>query len=218
MKCPLCSGQLERINLLTISGDTLDTQKCSQCRGIWFPQSLKQQLDLRSVHEYDPPSPNYSMKPYDIVCSFDGTLMKESDHSSSPHAGKYYQCPDCEGMFFPQGQLALYQEWISDQHQSLAIAQTGISRQGALTGILSLFVLTAAFLASVSQVDVSLQASQTQTLPNSGPNILTLSMLAIAYISGTVLAVLGRRLPIIFMGWGVIAICLFGFSIIIFGP
>jgi hypothetical protein len=62
------------------------------------------------------------------------------------------------------------------------------------------------------------QAASTQTLPSTGPNVLTLLLLAVTYLAGTILAVLGRKLPVILLGWGVIAICLVGFSVIIFGP
>lgn len=215
MKCPLCNGDYDRVDLRTVSGSLVEARRCLQCNGFWFPQPLKSQLDPANVAQYDSPSPNYSVKSYDLTCPLDGTLLAPADHDISPHSGQFWRCPDCDGMFFPRGQLALYAEWLASQQPATA-KERGFSRTQAITGVLALFVLTVAMLASLSNID--LQAAQAQTLPNSGPNLLTLAMLALTYLAGTILAVLGRRLPIIFMGWGVIVICLFGFSIIIFGP
>lgn len=218
MKCPQCNGEYDQISLLSTGGETVAAQKCTQCGGVWFQRPLKQQLNVQSVLQNDPPSPNYSTKSFDLTCSLDGTLMAPADHDISPHSGQYWQCPDCDGMFFPRGQLALYEQWLESQQSPTAKHSAGFSRARATTAVLSMFVLTAAVLASLSKTDFSLNAAQVQALPNSGPNVLTLAMLAVTYIAGTILAVLGRRLPIIFMGWGVIVICLFGFSVIIFGP
>jgi len=218
MKCPQCNGEYDRIDLLSVTGDTVPAQRCTQCGGVWFQKPLKQQLNLQSVWQNDPPSPNYSLKSSDLTCSLDGTLMSVADHDISPHSGQYWECPDCDGMFFPRGQLALYEQWLNSKQSPTATKTAGFSRAQVASGVFAIFMLSAAVLAAVSKGDLSLNAAQTQALPNSGPNVLTLLMLAVTYIAGTILAVLGRRLPIIFMGWGVIVICLFGFSIIIFGP
>ena len=215
MKCPLCNGDYDRVDLRTVNGSLVEAKRCLQCGGFWFPQPLKDQLDPAIITQYDSPSPNYSVKSYDLICPLDETLLAPANHDVSPHSGQFWSCPDCDGMFFPRGQLALYAQWLASQ-QPVAAKERGFSRTQAITGVLSLFVLTVAVFASLANVD--LQAAQAQTLPNSGPNLLTLGMLALTYIAGTILAVLGRRLPIIFMGWGVIVICLFGFSVIIFGP
>jgi Zn-finger nucleic acid-binding protein len=218
MKCPLCNGEYDRVDLLNAAGETVDARRCNQCGGFWFPKPLNGQLDLKSVTAHDVPSPNYSAKSYDLVCPMDGTLLGPADHDVSPHSGQFWSCPDCDGMFFPRGQLALYEDWLESHQKTAAAKQGGFTRAQATTSVLSVFVLAAAVLASLTKTDFSLQAAQVQALPNSGPNVLTLIMLAVTYIAGTILAVLGRRLPIIFMGWGVIVVCLFGFSIIIFGP
>ncbi|MEX0594636.1 MAG: hypothetical protein WD157_00865 [Patescibacteria group bacterium] len=216
MKCPLCNGDYDQVDLLTTGGSLVEAKKCIQCGGFWFPKPFTSQLDPKSVAQHDTPSPNYSAKSYDLMCALDGTLLAPAEHDVSPHSGQYWTCPDCDGMFFPRGQLALHQQWLSSQQTAVTAQSPGFGRAKATTAVLSMFVLSAAILASVSKVD--LQAAQVQALPNSGPNVLTLMLLAVTYIAGTVLAVLGRRLPIIFMGWGVIIICLFGFSVIIFGP
>ncbi|MEX1051878.1 MAG: zf-TFIIB domain-containing protein [Patescibacteria group bacterium] len=215
MKCPLCNGDYDRVDLRTVGGSLVESRRCLQCGGFWFPQPLKDQLDPAAVAQFDAPSPNYSAKSYDLTCPLDGTLLAPADHDVSPHSGQYWSCPDCDGMFFPRGQLALYTQWLSSQQPATA-NERGFSRTQAVTAVGALFVLSVAVFASLANID--LQAAQAQTLPNSGPNLLTLGMLALTYIAGTILAVLGRRLPIIFMGWGVIIICLFGFSVIIFGP
>lgn len=214
MKCPLCNGEYSRVNLRTESGSLVDAQKCDQCSGMWFSSPLNSILDENSVASHDTPSPNYSTKSSDFICPLDGTLLHAADHDISPHSGQYWMCPDCDGMFFPKGQLALHQNWLISQQQPAH--KPAFSRAKTTTIVMSIFVLTVAVFASFSKVD--LQAAQVQALPNSGPNVLTLILLAITYIAGTVIAVLGRRLPVIFMGWSVIVICLFGFSVIIFGP
>lgn len=214
MKCPLCNGEFNKIHFRTDGGTVTEAQKCDQCSGIWFARPMNSILDEETITKNDSPSPNYSTKSYDLTCSLDGTLLQPADHDISPHSGQYWTCPDCDGMFFPKGQLALHQNWLRSQQKSAH--KPAFSRTKATTAIMSLFVLTVALFAALSKVD--LQAAQVQALPNSGPNVLTLVLLAITYVAGTVLAVLGRRLPVIFMGWSVIVICLFGFTVIIFGP
>ena len=71
---------------------------------------------------------------------------------------------------------------------------------------------------SLNRYNLLFAASTSSPLPNTGPNIITLVFLSIAYISGTVLAVLGRKLPVIIVGWSVIAACMLGFIVVIFGP
>ena len=214
MKCPLCNGDYNNIHLRTNGGIAVEAKKCNQCSGIWFSKPLNNILEPESVAKYDTPSPNYSTKSFDLICSFDGSLLSFAEHDVSPHSGQYWPCPDCDGMFFPKGQLALYQQWLTSQQKILH--KPVFSRAKISMAIMFIFVLIVAVFASLSKVD--LQAAQVQALPNSGPNVLTLALLAVTYIAGTVLAVLGRRLPVILMGWSVIIICLFGFSVIIFGP
>ena len=214
MKCPLCSGDYNKIHFRTNSGIIMEAKKCDQCSGIWFSKPLNTILEPESVAKFDTPSPNYSTKSFDLICSLDGTLLASAENDISPHSGQYWTCPDCDGMFFPKGQLALHQKWLISQQQ--ISHKPAFSRAKISMAIMFIFILTIAVFASLSKVD--LQAAQVQALPNTGPNVLTLVLLAVTYIAGTVLAVLGRRLPIIFMGWSVIIICLFGFSIIIFGP
>ena len=215
MKCPLCNGDYEKIHIKAVDGSSVEAMKCLHCSGIWFSRPLKGNLDQDSIADHDSPAPNYSTKSSDFTCPADGTLLQAAEHDVSPHSGQYWSCPDCDGMFFPRGQLALHQRWLRDQQGTDAHRST-FSRARASTAVLSVFILVVAILAALSRVD--LQAAQTQALPNTGPNVLTLIMLAVTYLAGTILAVLGRRLPIIFTGWAVIVICLFGFSVIIFGP
>ena len=215
MRCPLCSGEHREIHFSTEDGSAVNAKKCDQCSGIWFPSPLGGILGKETVEKDDIPSPNYSTKAYDLICPLDGTLLQSADHDVSPHSGQYWTCPDCDGMFFPKGQLALHQNWLRSEQETPS-HQSAFSRIKVTVATLSIFVLTVAVFASLSKVE--LQAAQVQALPNSGPNFLTLILLAVTYIAGTILAVLGRRLPVIFMGWSVIVICLFGFSVIIFGP
>jgi hypothetical protein len=75
----------------------------------------------------------------------------------------------------------------------------GLTRSQAATGVLSLGGLFVLIMASLSNLDY--QAASAQTLPSTGPNLLTLLLLAVTYLAGTILAVLGRKLPIILLGW-----------------
>jgi Zn-finger nucleic acid-binding protein len=215
MHCPMCEGEFDPISFRAVGGSSVNAKRCNQCNGIWFPQPLAGKLDQNSVAQYDIAQPRYSSQSYDLMCPLDKTLMAQSDHDVAPNGGKFWNCPDCEGSFFPRGQLSLYNGW---QHARTTDDPSiaGIGRSQAATAVVSMFVLTVAILGSLR--NVSIEAAQAQTLPTSGPNVVTLVLLALTYIAGTVLAVLGRRLTVIFMGWAVIAICLFGFAVIIFGP
>ncbi len=216
MKCPLCDSDSEPVILRSSGARTVEAKRCTQCNGFWFPRPLGDRLDITSVQQFETGAPNYSVQASDVVCPNDNTLLERSDHDLNPQSGQYWSCPDCNGQFFPRGQLALYTQWQIDNQPGTPAAIGAITRTQATTGILSISGLFVMVMASLSNLNY--QAASTQTLPSTGPNVLTLLLLAVTYLAGTVLAVLGRKLPVILLGWGVIAICLVGFSVIIFGP
>lgn len=216
MKCPLCEADTEPIYLHAIGGGTVEAKRCTQCSGIWFAKGLQEQLDPGTVERYDSAAPNYSARYSDLICPTDRTLLARSDHDINPQGGQYWQCPECSGSFFPKGQLALFSHWQQKNQPQHAKSFSSLSAKQTTGSIISLFGLVVLVLASLNRLD--LQAASAQTLPTAGPNLLTLVLLALTYLAGTVLAVLGRKLPIILLGWGVITVCLVGFSVIIFGP
>lgn len=217
MKCSYCGGDFEAVDLRTQNGGTITSYRCTQCGGFWFERAMGEVLEPEGLKRYETPQFNYNLKAFNMVCPVDGTILEEDD-TRGPADGRSWACPDCRGVFYPRGQLALFtnyqakQTWAHKPSVGL-IGRTQVAVALSLVG--ALFVLS---LGTLSRTNFSLSAAGATPLPTSGPNILTLVLLALTYLAGTVLAVLGRKLPIIIMGWGVIIVCLFGFSVLIFGP
>src|SRR5947209_1541663 len=111
MRCPSCQGDLETLTLLANGGEALESKRCTQCSGFWFEKGEEDKISAESVEQYDAPSPSYSLKTNDFICPDDGTLMSEMDGESGPAGLKYWRCPDCDGTFFPKGQLGLMANW-----------------------------------------------------------------------------------------------------------
>ena len=214
MKCPMCGGDFDTVAFKTSTGTTVYAKRCTQCGGFWFEREPTERLLAESVAQSDQASANYSLKNIDLVCPNDQSLLQEAENSDLPAGGRYWSCPDCDGTFYPKGQLALIADWRLSQ-----IAPVTKRVQTALGVVLigALAILLNATLRQVQGGQLGLEAAE-PVLPTAGPNLLTLALLSLTYLAGTALAVLGRRLPIVVMGWGVIAICLVGFFVIIFGP
>lgn len=217
MRCPLCDGEFEPIELRTISGRLADTKHCLQCGGFWFPRALTERLEPQSVAVYDVEQPNYSLKSDDLMCPIDRTLLERTDDTGLPTGTKLWHCPDCEGAFYPRGQLALITRFQAE-NDGTHYADGLRARSRAALGVSLSIVLIVLMSATIQHTSPTFEAAGAAPLPTSGPNVLTLMLLALAYLAGTVLAVLGRRLAMIVLGWGVISICLFGFAVVIFGP
>ena len=216
MQCPQCQGDYEPIDLKTITGSIVSSRRCTQCGGFWFSKPLTEPFMSDSVAQYDRPVPNYSLRNLDLTCPNDGSLMAQSEDESSVYGVKSWACPDCDGIFFPKGQLAMYSKWEQDQVSSGPIPGN-FSRVQAVGSVSLMAILTISIIGSIGKVGTYAAASNS-TLPTSGPNVFTLILLAVTYLAGTVLAVLGRRMVLIIIGWSVIVICLIGFAVIIFGP
>lgn len=217
MKCSYCGGEFEAVDLRSQSGASQTAYHCTQCGGFWFERPATETLDSESLSRYDTPQFNYSLKAFNMVCPVDGTILEEDD-ARGPAGGRSWSCPDCRGVFYPKGQLALFTDWQT-KRTWVHKPSSGLNSRAQVAVSLSLLgVLAVSVLGTISKANLSLSAAGTTPLPTSGPNILTLVLLALTYLAGTVLAVLGRRLPIIILGWAVIIVCLFGFSVLIFGP
>ncbi|HSX42445.1 MAG TPA: zf-TFIIB domain-containing protein [Candidatus Saccharimonadales bacterium] len=215
MKCPYCGGGFEAVGLQTQNGGSLTSYHCMQCGGFWLARQPAEALDAAALNHYDTPQFNYSLKAFNMACPTDGTMLEEDD-ARGPAGGRSWHCTECGGVFYPKGQLALLAEW--QVKHSVLQPTAGLAGRTQTAVALSLtFGLVVAVLGALSS-NFSLNAAGTAPLPTSGPNIITLLLLAVTYLAGTVLAVLGRRLPIIILGWAVIIVCLFGFSVLIFGP
>lgn len=216
MQCPQCHGDYEPIDLKTITGSIVDSRRCTQCGGFWFARPLTEPFAPESIAQYDRPVPNYSLRNLDLTCPNDESLMTQVDNDSAIAGVKSWTCPDCDGVFFPKGQLAMYSKWEQDQVSTGAIPGN-FSRVQAAGSVSLMAILAISIFGSIGRVG-TYQAASNSTLPTSGPNVFTLILLAVTYLAGTVLAVLGRRLVLIIIGWSVIVICLVGFAVIIFGP
>lgn len=216
MRCPQCGGDFDVLALRAQDGGTVPGKRCSQCKGFWFERFPTAQLSSDSVARYDTPQPNYSLKNLDMICPNDGTLLQAIEHDDLPNGGKYWNCGDCEGTFFPRGQLALITNWKAAQTVDLQNAGLPVRTQAALATFLIALGGVLVLVSTVKTNFTNLAATENTVLPTTGPNIFALILIALAYLAGTVLAVLGRKLPIIITGWAVIVICLLGFSVIIF--
>lgn len=200
---------MEPVSLRDSAGDPVEARRCTQCGGFWFEQEQDEDLSTESVLDYDTATPNYSMKTYNLVCPSDQTLLNQSERDAIPTGLNIWSCPDCSGTFYPKGQLALATNWRNEQAKQRGLAIYSRSRMAVA---IILLVIGGFFVAFTSQSYLAAG----QTLPTEGPDILMLVLIAVSYLAGTVLAVLGRKLPIIFLGWGVIIFCIFGFSVLIF--
>lgn len=217
MKCPYCGGEFEAIDLRTTDGGVSNVNHCTQCGGFWFESEPTATFLPESVGQYDTAQPNYSLKTFNMMCPIDQTILEEQDNHT-PSNGRSWHCNDCRGVFYPRGQLALMSHRQTKAGDSAPPTPGLAGRTQAAVSLSLLGVLAIGVLAVFSRSNLTLSAASATPLPTSGPNILTLVLLALTYLAGTILAVLGRRLPIIIMGWGVILVCLFGFSVLIFGP
>lgn len=218
MKCPYCGGEFEAVDLRTVGGGVSNVNHCTQCGGFWFDKLPDESFSPESVAQYDSPQPNYTLKAFNMSCPNDKTILEESNRTDGPAGSRWWFCNDCRGVFYPKGQLALMTQF-HNRPGVAAPAKAGMgARTQAAVAISLVFGLVVLTLGTLSRSNLSLQAAGTQPLPTAGPNIITLVLLALTYLAGTVLAVLGRRLPMIIMGWSVIVICLVGFSVLIFGP
>jgi hypothetical protein len=216
MQCPQCHGDYEPLDLHSISGALVKVKRCNQCGGFWFPKPIKEHFQAESVAQYDRPVPNYSLRNLDLICPNDQTVMSQIEDDGGPSGAKRWSCPDCDGTFFPKGQLALFSQ--EDLRVAGSSGKIGLGRAQAAGAVSLSVLLVIAILGAVGKVNPTYLAADNNPLPTSGPNVFTLILLALTYLAGTVLAVLGRRLVLIMIGWGVIIVCLVGFAVIIFGP
>jgi len=213
MRCPQCGGDFDGISIQAVDGGLVPSKRCSQCKGFWFERYPAASLLPKSVAQYDSAQPNYSLKNWDMICPNDGTLLQATEHDDLPNGGRYWSCDDCEGTFFPRGQLALVVSWQAERSAEVHPSGLPLRTQASLAFFL---IALGSILTVVSSFKATYSAAEVSVLPTTGPNIFALILIALTYLSGTILAVLGRKLPIILMGWAVIIICLFGFSVIIF--
>ena len=212
----MCGGDFDNAALKTVGGSGTWARHCNQCGGFWFEREPTEFLSLDSINKVDVPTPNYSLKNIDLVCPVDNSLLASVERENLPAGAQYWRCPDCSGTFYPKGQLALITHW---QHQENSAQVSGlVSARSRTTLAAVLLFLGGTVVTAALQKSGGLSAAGEQVLPTSGPNILTLLLLGFTYLAGTILAVLGRRIPIVLIGWSVIIICLVGFSVIIFGP
>lgn len=210
MSCPKCQGEFDTIEIQTTSGGERSAKRCNDCGGILI--NKPRGLELDSVLKYESPRQLYTTNYDDLFCPNDEGNLEFEQESLRAGGAKYYRCTDCDTYFFPKGQLAEFTK--NDTVPEGSFNRTKIGSAVALSTVLAVSIL-----ASVNKVGLSFEAAEVGSpLPTAGPNVFALTLLALTYLAGTILAVLGRRTAIIFMGWAVISICLFGFIVIIFGP
>jgi len=217
MRCPNCQADLGRTILRGERG-SLKAERCQQCGSFWFAKDGYRFVPYQEAKKVDAKAPSMGMKEQNFACPLDGELMEQWHSDDDDEWVRYWTCDKCGGSFFPPGQLLAIAKQ-RDKDQSLLAYRVGLSRRTQFTTALSLLIAGAAFFtAALRANEAALLAESSNPLPNVGPNLPTLILLAVTYLAGTVLAVLGKKLPIVLMGWGVIAVCLIGFVVVIFGP
>lgn len=210
MNCPQCRGEFENIEIDTARGGTTKAKRCSQCAGFLVDQPKS--FEPESVLKYESPQTTYSFAGDSFECPIDQGRLEYQQDGVSANSAKYYYCESCGVYFFPKGQLSTFVSKIE-----APIVGSIRTKIGSAVGLC--LVLAISVLATINKVSYSFQAAEaTSPLPTTGPNLFTLLLIALTYLAGTILAVLGKKMPVIIMGWAVIAICLFGFSLLIFGP
>src|SRR3989344_4917481 len=116
MKCPMCGGDFDNVSLKTVGGSGTWAKHCNQCGGFWFEREPTEFLSIDSINRVDVPTPIYSLKQLDLVCSNDNSLLESVERDDLPAGTQYWKCPDCEGAFYPKGQLALMTHHNHDIH------------------------------------------------------------------------------------------------------
>lgn len=217
MRCPKCQGELERVVLRGERG-SVKAERCNQCASFWFNKDNYRQISYEEAKRVDARAPEMGMHQPSYCCPIDGSLLDEWHSDEHDTWVRYWSCDRCAGSFFPAGQLLAYAKQRQEDKAVLTY-HIGQPRRSQLVQAFSLLVVGIAFFsASLRANEAALLAESSNPLPSVGPNLPTLILIAITYLAGTVLAVLGKKLPIVLMGWGVIAVCLVGFVVVIFGP
>lgn len=207
MTCPNCRGEFHEITLKG-QGGAVRAKRCGQCNGFWFENNRFLSVKTESACQVDVPSHHFGLQEYTFMCPVDQTLMHEEadDHDVKV---RYWHCTECQGNFLPRGQLATMCQ---------ARNRPAVSRSRAVEAILLSTLLVVVSVSAFRQDSLSLNAQATAPLPNAVPNLAAIILLVGTYLSGTVLAVLGRKPSVVLLGWLVIFVCLAGFGILIFGP
>ena len=137
MKCPMCGGDFDTATFKTLGGSAAQARHCMQCGGFWFERPLDEPLAPFSVSQYDAAAPNYSLKQIDLVCPNDQSLLSEVDDPDQPAGTQFWQCSDCDGCFYPRGQLAHVTNW---QATTVEVKTPIVSRsRSALAVLLMVF-------------------------------------------------------------------------------
>ena len=218
MKCPFCEGDLTSIQIENNDGEYEDVQRCTSCGGFWVKNEPREGFAADAVAKIDKPQQNYSLNAYNLACPVDKNLLLASEFDAIPTGVKYWKCNDCGGLFYPKGQLALLTEY--EEKTRRANPFLGMTKS-QITSMVMLFLIGSASFVGAMQTISGFEfhaAEITTTLTNTTPNLITLIMLGLAYLAGTILAVLGRHRQMIYLGWAIILICLTGFGLIVFGP
>lgn len=215
MRCVNCQGELGSISFQTVGGARLKAKRCLSCGGFWFINGQLQEVSLSAAHQVDNHSPSYALQEHNFICENDRTLMNRVSVAGNPVDSHFWRCSECAAVFVPRGQLAaltdIYHSKRLENQPTAHVGRAQLTEAVLLVG-LGVFLATKGW-----QRNAGLLASG-DTLPSQGPVLLPLVLLSVTYLSGVILAILGRKLPLILMGWGVIAVCILGFIVLATGP
>ena len=108
MNCPKCNALLEKVEYQTIEVD-----RCTSCRGIWFDMLEAEQLKaIKGSEKIDIGDPKEG-KRYNRVeainCPRCLTQMNITVDDHQPHIW-YEYCEICHGMFFDAGEFSDFKE------------------------------------------------------------------------------------------------------------
>lgn len=108
LNCPKCQGTLEQVVYATIEVD-----RCTDCKGIWFDsleaQKLKEIKGSESLDVGDPKTGKKFNQKRDIKCPKCQTTMTKMVDLHQSHIF-YEKCPICYGIWFDAGEFKDYKE------------------------------------------------------------------------------------------------------------
>ncbi len=108
MSCPKCEAAMEKV-----THDSIEVDRCSECKGIWFDMLEAEHLkDMQGSEAIDTGDPELARKYNEIkhvkcpVCH--GEMIGMVD-MKQPHIW-YESCPVCFGLFFDAGEFKDFRE------------------------------------------------------------------------------------------------------------
>lgn len=120
MNCPKCESMME-----TVTFNSLTVDRCTECKGIWFPESEHKELKAmdgsESIDIGSPQIGKASDQIRTIICPVCSITMDGVDDAFQPHI-HYESCPRGHGVYFDAGEYKDFkEESLTDFFKSLTL-------------------------------------------------------------------------------------------------